>query len=112
MLFFDVTSGNLYTYRHGNLKSPEEKRVLIKPKSKNQALGTSFLNHLRKTGIGFDLRGDADSELSGIVDFYLAFCFISLFDAWGATFCRPFMTISRLSRLYSDTKTPAFKIIT
>ena len=29
--FFDVTPGNLNTYRHGNLKSHEEKRFLIKP---------------------------------------------------------------------------------
>jgi hypothetical protein len=79
--FFDVTSGNLNTYLHGNLKSHEEKRFLIKPKSKNQALGTFFLNHLQKAGIDFDVYGDANSEPSGIVDFYFAFCFISLFDA-------------------------------
>ena len=110
--FFDATWGNLNAYRHRNLKSQAERRFLIKPKSKNQALGTSFLNHLRKSGIGFDLRGDTDSELSGIFDFYLACCFISIFDAWGATFRKPFMTITRLSLLYSGTTTPAFKTIT
>jgi hypothetical protein len=107
-----VTSGNINTYRHGNLKSYEEKQFFIKSKSKNQALRASFLNHLRKTGVGVDVRGDANRELSGIVDIYFAFCFISLFDAWGATFRKPFMTITRLSRLYSDTTTPAVKIIT
>jgi hypothetical protein len=48
---------------------------LIQTKSYSQALGTSFINHSWKTGIGFDLRGDPESEVSGIFDIYFAFDF-------------------------------------
>jgi len=105
VLFFDVASGNLNAYRHGNPKSHEEKRFFIKPKSKNQALGTYFLNHLRKTGVGLDVRGDANSELSGIVDFYFAFLFHFAFRRMGLYFPQAIhddnKTVTSLLRYYN-----------